>query len=465
MPHMVATAPRPLPNAASDAGPAALVRRTRSPPHPSRDQTRQTLQSPEALHLPHMVASVPLPRQHGANDMGKSARWPHMVATAPLRRRNAANDAEPAAIVCRTRPTPRTPGDNTGQTTRRASADFSTDCGCRAEAHLRSCEGAGVRAAPLPDELPESFSVGAALQLGVSRRRLRAADLSSPFHGVRTGSAPPDDAFEASVRRRSTEYAARMRECEFFCLVAAAVVWGAPLPASVFRVRDAWNRRLERPLDVGVLLPSRASRARGVHGTSIAPGMGSVRTQPESGLRATSPATTWAMMGALLHRDDLIALGDAFVREPMRSGDPPALATIAELTAALEAGRRRGAATLREALPLVRTRSRSRKETQTRLALSGAGLPEPSLNWPVVVEGTTVAMVDLAYPERKLGFEYEGEQHLTDPRQWARDIRRYEMLADLGWRIVRVTATDLAQHRGEFVHRARAAFAGRARLD
>ncbi|WZH37296.1 MAG: hypothetical protein PIR02_01235 [Microbacterium enclense] len=314
----------------------------------------------------------------------------------------------------------------------------------------------------MPAELPESFAVGAALQLGVSRRRLRATDLSSPFYGVRTRSAAPDDGFEASVRRRSTEYAARMRECEFFCLVAAAVLWGAPLPSSVFRVRDGSNELVARPLDVGVLLPARASRARGVRGASIAEGMGSVRTEPVSGLRATSPATTWAMMGALLKPDDLVALGDAFVREPMRSDDPPALATIAELTAALEAGRRRGAAALREALPLVRTRSRSRKETETRLVLRAAGLPEPSLNWPVVVEGRVVALVDLAFPKRKLGFEYEGAQHLTDPRQWASDIRRYEMLTDLGWRIIRVTRSDLGEYRAPFVERARAAFTGRA---
>ncbi len=254
-----------------------------------------------------------------------------------------------------------------------------------------------------------------------------------------------------------------MRECEFLCLVAAAVAWGAPLPLSVFRIRDGSNRLVERPLDVGVLLPSRASRARGVRGTSIAAGMGSVRTEPVSGLHVTSPATTWAMMGALLQRDDLVALGDAFVREPMRSGDPPALSTIAELTAALEAGRRRGAVTLREALSLVRTRSWSRKETETRLVLMAAGLPEPSLNWPVVVEGRVVALIDVAYPEREVGFEYAGEQHLTDPRQWARDIRRYEMLADLGWRIIRVTASDLAQHRVQFVDRARAALTAQPR--
>lgn len=303
------------------------------------------------------------------------------------------------------------------------------------------------------------FAVGTALELGVSRRRLRAADLHAPFYAVRAFSSPEADDLEKSVRRRSAQYAVRMRDCEFLCLVSAAVAWRGPLPPRVFRVRDSDGRIRERGLDVGVLLPARAARGRGVVGTSISAGMGTVRVVPDTGVRATSPATTWAMMGALLGCDDLVALGDAFVREPMRPDDPPALATIAELGAAAGAGRRRGAAVLRTALPLVRTRSRSRQETAARLVLTGAGMPEPALNWPVIVAGRVVALIDLAYPERMLGFEYEGEHHLFDADQWAKDIRRGEMLADLGWRIVRVTKSDLARHRAEFIARARAALA------
>ncbi len=101
-----------------------------------------------------------------------------------------------------------------------------------------------------------------------------------------------DDAFEASVRYRSAAYAARMRECEFFCLVAAAVAWGAPLPSSAFHHRDG-NRLVERPIDVGVLLPFAREQGAGVRGISLTEGMGSVRIEPVSGLRVTSPATTW----------------------------------------------------------------------------------------------------------------------------------------------------------------------------
>lgn len=252
-----------------------------------------------------------------------------------------------------------------------------------------------------------------------------------------------------------------MRDSEFFCLVTAAVLWDAPLPASAFVSLCDRGLRLERPLDVGVLLPARASRVAGVRGRSLQPALASIRSDPATGFRVTDPATTWAMMGALLSRDDLIALGDGLVREPMRRGDPPALATVEDLAAALAAGRRCGADALRTALPLIRTRSRSRRETATRLLILAARLPEPELNWPIVMDGVVVAMVDLAYPEIRVGFEYEGEQHLTDPAQWAKDIRRYELLADLGWRIVRVTKSDLSSHRAEFLARVRSTLATR----
>lgn len=189
--------------------------------------------------------------------------------------------------------------------------------------------------------------------------------------------------------------------------------------------------------------------------------MASVVREPSSGFRVTSPASTWAMMGALLDVEDLVALGDAFVRVPMRPGDPPAMTTIDRLRSAVGAGRRLGAAALREALPQIRLRSRSTQETRARLRLLDGGLPEPSLNFPVVVDGKIAALLDLAYPKLLLAFEYEGEHHLSDPVQWAADIRRLEMLADLGWRIVRVTKSDLGEHLDQFIARAAAAYRAR----
>ncbi|TQJ30657.1 hypothetical protein FBY39_1113 [Microbacterium sp. SLBN-146] len=264
--------------------------------------------------------------------------------------------------------------------------------------------------------------------------------------------------------RRVGEYAVRMPSTQFFCLVSACVLWNAPLPPSAFFTLADDGTWKDRPLDVGVTLPARAPRCDGVRGRSVNPGWADVVEHPLSGLPLTSPASTWAMMGQFLADDDLIALGDAMVREPMHPDDPPALASLAALDTAIAVGRRPGIPRLREALPFIRTRSRSRQETRLRLALTrDARLPEPSLNWPVYIDEVVVALIDVAYPRVRVGFEYEGEQHLTDAAQWAKDIRRYEMLADLGWRIIRVTKSDLDLERTAFIRRARAAVAASVR--
>jgi len=54
-----------------------------------------------------------------------------------------------------------------------------------------------------------------------------------------------------------------------------------------------------------------------------------------------------------------------------------------------------------------------------------------------------IAQVDFALPRIRLALEYEGEHHLTDPVQWAKDIARMERLIELGWRVMRVTQSDL----------------------
>ncbi|MGQ2916074.1 hypothetical protein [Microbacterium aurantiacum] len=91
------------------------------------------------------------------------------------------------------------------------------------------------------------------------------------------------------------------------------------------------------------------------------------------------------------------------------------------------------------------------------------GLPEPELNWPVLVDRAVVANIDLAYPDLMLGFEYDGEHHMTDAEQWAKDIRRAEMLTDLGWSIMRVTKRDLDTLRGPFIARVRSRVLGAVR--
>ncbi len=306
----------------------------------------------------------------------------------------------------------------------------------------------------LPADLPATFTTREAYAAGVRRSRLRAADLVRPFAGVYTRTDAVGSGATRDPVRLAQQYAAGMPSDEFFSHATAAVIWGLPLPRSVamheaVRMRDA-------VVHVSVLRPRNAPRGRGVHGHQVDARLVSV-VEHESGLRVTSPASTWAQLGAVLGLADLVAVGDALVRPARRPDDRPQLATPAQLEAAVDAGRRPGVRLLRAALPLVRPRVDSRTETLLRLAIGDAGLPEPVTGFAVAVGTTIVAQVDLAYPRERVAIEYEGEHHLTDPDQWARDIRRYERLADAGWRVIRVTKDDLFRHRPTLIRRIRAA--------
>ena len=290
---------------------------------------------------------------------------------------------------------------------------------------------------PLPTTLGPSFAVADALAAGATLSRLRALDLMRPFHGVRQRKASEahDAGPEAALLRLIAQYACRMTEHEFFSHAAAAVVWGLPLPIASLRAGS---------LDVSVFAPRRAPASAGVSGHSVTPGLAYVVTHPTLRVRVSAPASTVAMLaGSAPHAYDLVALADAAVREPLHRTDPPALTSLENLTSALGAGRRIGRDRLRAALPRVSTRARSRAETWLRLTLIDAGLPEPEVNYDVVEVGRWLGQVDLAYPELKVAIEYEGEHHLTDPLQWAEDIARMDRLVEAGWRVIRVTKSDV----------------------
>jgi len=69
--------------------------------------------------------------------------------------------------------------------------------------------------------------------------------------------------------------------------------------------------------------------------------------------------------------------------------------------------------------------------------------------------------VDLAYPHLRIAIEYEGDQHRTDPRQWQRDIEKHELLADLGWRVIRFSRDHVFSDPESIARRVRAAIAAR----
>jgi very-short-patch-repair endonuclease len=60
----------------------------------------------------------------------------------------------------------------------------------------------------------------------------------------------------------------------------------------------------------------------------------------------------------------------------------------------------------------------------------------------VVVEGVLFGIVDLAWPEAMLIVEYEGAYHF-DGVQIVKDDARYARLLAAGWRVIRLSASDL----------------------
>ncbi|QDZ15026.1 endonuclease domain-containing protein [Humibacter ginsenosidimutans] len=301
---------------------------------------------------------------------------------------------------------------------------------------------------------------------------MRAADLEIPFRGVRraadAGPAPATPSnepggiawsvAESSILESAHDYACCMTQHEFFSHVTAAVIWGIPIPHALV-VPDE--------LHVSVLAPHRASKRPNVSAHQARAGRVTVTRHPATGLRVSSPASTWASLGAVLtHHYDVVAAADAVVRVPrMPAGFPfppdartEPLASVAELKASVAAGRRVGVEALRTALPRVRTGAASRPEAWTRLTLVDNGLPEPVLDYDVFDEyGTFVACLDMAYPELKIAIEYDGDHHRTDRQQWSRDIDRLEALAALGWHVIRVDSRLLFRAPGELVRRVRAA--------
>jgi hypothetical protein len=127
------------------------------------------------------------------------------------------------------------------------------------------------------------------------------------------------------------------------------------------------------------------------------------------------------------------------------------------------AGRHRGARGLRQletVLELVDPGAQSPRESYLRLLLIDAGLRRPHTQIPVFgVDGLPIAYLDMGWPDLMVAVEYDGDHHRLDRHQYLKDIRRLELLEQLGWLIVRVVAEDKP---ADIVRRVRCALEGRA---
>ena len=104
----------------------------------------------------------------------------------------------------------------------------------------------------------------------------------------------------------------------------------------------------------------------------------------------------------------------------------------------------RGIVQLRRAVDLWTAAPNRRRRRARDLLLIACGISATAAQIQVCDVGYFIGRIDMGYEECKVGVEYDGPQHWTDPRRHARDIDRHAELHARGWMIMRVSPTYCA---------------------
>lgn len=154
-----------------------------------------------------------------------------------------------------------------------------------------------------------------------------------------------------------------------------------------------------------------------------------------SGVKVTTPARTAADLARLRGRRSALAMLDAFARHHGVSQ-----ADHARLLARLKG--HRGVVQYRELAPLADPRPESLAESWTRMDIKDHGLPLPTPQVWVELEGFGRVRLDLAYPRWKIAIEYNGEEFHSSAQARAADAERIRALEAAGWIVIVVTKDD-----------------------
>ncbi len=158
------------------------------------------------------------------------------------------------------------------------------------------------------------------------------------------------------------------------------------------------------------------------------------------GIRSTNPARTAFDLGRRKGLTKAVIRVDALLQACDLK--------LVEVQALIDSHRgARGLVQLRRVLELADYGAESPQETRTRLLLTDAGMRPTDTQIEVFGEyGELVGRIDMGWRQWKVGVQYDGIQHWTDPNQRTRDIDQDVEYRDLGWRMVRVGA-NLLNHR------------------
>jgi hypothetical protein len=222
--------------------------------------------------------------------------------------------------------------------------------------------------------------------------------------------------------------------------VTAAALWGLQIPL----VTE--DRRVNLTVPPATRIRSRSDRR--VHCANLA----DWQVVRRDGIALTSPGRTWRDLAGVVPPAALLAVTDQMLA---RRYPPEAFRRL------LDGGRGvRGIRTARQVVAVGNPLAGSPMESVLRWLIHEAGLPAPALQH--VVRGPQrefIGIVDLAWPERRVLVEFDGDVH-RDRRVFVNDLRRQNGLVLAGWVVLRFTSADVLGRPAWVLEMIRRALAG-----
>ena len=149
----------------------------------------------------------------------------------------------------------------------------------------------------------------------------------------------------------------------------------------------------------------------------------------------TSPSRTWIDLAGCIPPGALLAVTDQMLATGFPADEFPRILARAR--------GRRGLATARRVATVSDAKSGSPMESVLRWLIHEAGLPRPVLQYVIRdADGRFLAQVDLAWPERRVVVEFDGEVH-RDRRVFVQDLRRQNGIVLADWRVLRFSSADV----------------------
>jgi very-short-patch-repair endonuclease len=224
----------------------------------------------------------------------------------------------------------------------------------------------------------------------------------------------------------------------------AASLWGIAIP-----LQPIDDRRVDLIVPAGSRAESRVDRR--VHRMPVE----SDEITRHEHFAVTVRERTWRDLAARLRPPALLAVADQLLAHGC---------TVGGLQRQLD--RRpsgRGSARARAVLPVADGRAESPMESVLRWLLHAAGLPTPDLQFAVhSAGGVFVGRADLAWPDRQVLVEFDGNVH-RERAVFVNDVRRQNALVATGWTVLRFTSADVLGRPEEVVAQIRRALCARDR--